>query len=99
MIENPEKCRTCQTFGVVEGGDIVPYGSTTARLPEYYGCLEGYDYNDTGEQIDVSKCTHYKELPKCSKHPNDYVYPRAGCGACETDYYEEEMRRQREREV
>ncbi len=43
-----KKCGSCQLYGVVEGGDIVPYGSTTARLPEYYGCSEEHDGDEDG---------------------------------------------------
>lgn len=93
-----ERCKTCQLYDVIEGGDIVPYGSTTARLPEVYGCIEEHDGDEDGNEIDTSNCAHYVEIPKCKKHPTEYDWGRCGCSACEAEYYEEELRRGREAE-
>lgn len=83
-----ERCRTCQLYGLVVGGDVVPYGSTTARLPEVYGCIEEYDGDEDGYEVDTSNCSHYVEIPKCTKHPTEYAWSRSGCNACEAEYYE-----------
>ena len=92
------KCETCQLYGVVDGGDIVPYGSTTTRLPEVCGCTEEWDTDEDGNEIDTVDCSHYQELPRCKKHSGEYLDLRAGCSQCEHEYYEEEARRRRERE-
>lgn len=84
-----KKCGSCQLYGVIDGGDVVPYGSTTARLPEYYGCMEEHDGNEDGEPVDTSNCTHYKELPRCPKHPKEYITYRGGCAECEHEFYKE----------
>jgi len=85
-------CDTCRHFGVIDGGDWVPYGSSGARLPEVHGCVGEWDTDEDGEPIDVKVCTHYEELPKCSKHPDEYVTAIDGCGKCEEEAYSEMLR-------
>jgi len=85
-------CETCTNLKVT-GGDIVPYGSTTARLPDDWDCNAPWEGDDADDKIEALFCNesricpHYKELPKCPKHPNQHIDGRYGCGACENEAY------------
>lgn len=76
-------CQVCQFYGEVDGGDWVDYGSTRVQTPIGYGCRDGWDYDEEGNEIsDLSNCPHLKELPFCVKHPEERLDYRYGCNKC-----------------
>jgi hypothetical protein len=97
---NEIKCETCK-FLKIMSGDWVPYGSTNAQLPDEWECNhqweEGNEENDwCNELIDSlmngqnQNCPHYEELPRCPKHPDQYINQKYGCGKCEELLWERE---------
>lgn len=80
------QCATCKFWGVVGGGDWVPYGSSGAHLPYEYGChyeFSGDEDEELEEKALQFECPKYEELPRCPKHPDQYVTNDGGCAECE----------------
>ena len=84
------QCETCQR-ATTEGGDWVPYGSSGAHLPEYTVCggWEGdpqvpFDL-DVEKLAEEGKCPAYLPLPKCKKHPEEFMDSKYGCNKCFDD--------------
>lgn len=86
------KCETCK-FLKISPGDIVPYGSTTAHLPDEWDCDAEWKDSEDSEHLvlalfngEIQDCPHYAELPKCPKHPDQYL-GKYGCASCEEEYH------------
>lgn len=82
------QCATCANWGKVGGGDWVPYGMGSTRLPFEYGCKE--DESGRLEEAAMKfQCSEYKECPRCPKHPNQYITTDGGCNECECETWRE----------
>ena len=90
------QCNVCKD-AVEEGGDWVPYGMGSTQLPTYMVCnsdnpaINWDDPNFNLESLaDNGECPYFNPLPKCPEHPEQYIYPKCGCGECMYKAYEEE---------